>query len=125
MGVGREFDNPKGEEALKAYEKRHCDRFEKIPKDGRGLIMVVRLRWIAKQYGIERLVLKNGNMSAYLVSNEKSPFYNAPEFGMLLRYLTEHPRTTRISENKGRRAITFTGVASVDAAYEIFKQLHE
>ena len=100
------------------------DCFGQIPAEGKSLIMVVRLRWIAKQFGIERLVLKNGNMSAYLVSNEKSPFYNSPEFGMLLRYLTEHPRTTRISENKGRRAITFTGIASVDTAYDLFKELH-
>lgn len=44
-------------------------------------MLIVRLRWLAMRFGVEKLVLKNDQMIAYLVSNLKSPYYQSEEFG--------------------------------------------
>ena len=92
ISLYRELDNIENEEMLLDFEKRLEDRFGKIPSQGQSLMLVVRLRWLAMKYGIEKLVLKNERMTAFLVSNPQSPYYQSEQFGRLLQYMTMHPR---------------------------------
>ncbi len=84
-------------------------------------MLVVRLRWLAMRYGVEKLALKNGQMSAYLVSNLNSPYYQSDEFGRLLQYMAGHPRSTKLREQNGRRSVVFMDVITIEAAWGVFE----
>lgn len=119
ISLYRELDNIENESELAEFQKNMEDRFGKMPKRSLGLLLVVRLRWLAMRFGIERLVLKNGQMSAFLVSNQQSPYYQSEEFGRLLQYMTRNPRKTKLRENNGKRSVVFTDVKSVEDAWGI------
>jgi len=78
----------------------------------------VKLRWLAMRLGIEKLVLKNETMTAFLVSNPQSTYYHSEVFGSLLRYMTTHPRKCQLRERNLRRSIVFSDVKTVEKAFE-------
>jgi len=125
ISLYRELDSIQDEASLDEYVKRLEDRFGKIPPEGQSLILVVKLRWMAMKFGVEKLVLKNESMTAYLVSNAQSPYYNSPSFGQLLKYMTMHPRKCQLREKNLRRSILFQDVKSVEKAWEVFNEMEK
>lgn len=123
IAMYRELDNIDNEADLKDFEQRLVDRFGKIPEKGLCLLQVVRLRWVAIQYGIEKLVLKSDKMIAYLVSNQQSNYYHSPIFGNILNYMTKHPRQCQLREQNGRRSVVFSDVKSIEKAMRIMDEI--
>ncbi len=118
----RELDDLKSEDALVDFQKNLEDRFGKIPKQSLGLLLVVRLRWLAMKFGVEKLVLKNGQMTAFLVSNFNSPYYQSDEFGRVLQYMARNPRKTKLRENNNKRSVVFAEIRSVEDAWKVFNE---
>ncbi|NDV47350.1 transcription-repair coupling factor [Paludibacter sp. 221] len=125
ISLYRELDDIETETELADFEKRIEDRFGKIPPQAQSLILVVRIRWMATHYGIERLVLKNEKMTAFLVSNMQSPYYQSQAFGALLLYATKNPYRCKLREQNGKRSIVFSNVKSVQETYAIFKEIEK
>ena len=123
ISLYRELDNIDNEAELLEFMKRIEDRFGKIPAEGKSLIQVVRLRWLAMRYGIEKLILKNERMTAFLVSNPQSPYYQSEPFGRLLQYMTSHPRKCQLREQNQRRSVVFSEVRTVEKALEILNSM--
>jgi transcription-repair coupling factor (superfamily II helicase) len=123
ISLYRELDNISTETELDEFVSRLEDRFGKIPKEGQSLILVVRLRWLAMQLGVEKLVLKNERMTAFLVSNPQSTYYQSPVFGSLLQYMTSHPRKCQLREQNMRRSVVFSEVKTVERAWEILLEV--
>lgn len=123
ISLYRELDNIANDAELFEFEKRLEDRFGKVPAEGQSLMLVVRLRWLAMRYGIEKLVLKNERMTAFLVSNPQSAYYSSPVFGSLLQYMTAHPRQCQLREQNHRRSVVFSDVKTVEKAWEILSEV--
>ena len=123
ISLYRELDNIETEMELLEFEKRLEDRFGKIPVEGQSLILVVRLRWLAMKFGIEKLVLKNERMTAFLVSNSQSPYFQSEPFGRLLQYMTLHPRQCQLREQNHRRSVIFSDVRTVEKAFDVLLEV--
>ncbi|MBR5824983.1 MAG: transcription-repair coupling factor [Paludibacteraceae bacterium] len=123
MALYRELDNIQDERALEEYRKRLTDRFGRIPDEAGDLMTMVRLRWLAQRYGVERLILKRGKMHAYLVSNTKSAFYESKEFETLIQFCMTNYTRCALSEKDNKRIVQVSNINSVDDAYSIFNEL--
>lgn len=123
ISLYRELDSIENESGLNEFMSRLEDRFGKIPTEGQSLILVVKLRWLAMRLGIEKLVLKNEHMTAFLVSNPQSPYYQSEVFGNLLKYMTTHPRKCQLREKNMRRSVLFMDVKTVEKAWEILSEV--
>ena len=123
MALYRELDNIQNEHALEEYRKRLTDRFGRIPDEAGDLMTMVRLRWLAQRYGVERLILKRGKMHAYLVSNQKSAFYESAEFETLIQFCMTNYHRCALSEKDNKRIIQVNNINSVDEAYNTFNEL--
>jgi len=64
------------------------DRFGKLPKQVHELFNGLRLRWICKQMGFDRLSLKSRKLRCYFVSNPQSTFYEGDFFNAALQYVS-------------------------------------
>ena len=123
MALYRELDNIQNERALEEYKQRLTDRFGRIPDEAGDLMTMVCLRWLAQRYGVERLILKRGKMHAYLVSNQKSAFYESKEFEELIQYCMTNYKRCALSEKDNKRIVQVSNINSVDDAYKVFKEL--
>lgn len=116
VSLYRELDSMEEEREIQAFTERLMDRFGKIPPEGRELIRIVRLRRIAKHLGMEKVVLKKGQMSMFLISNPESTYYQSDAFDRLLNFVQKHPRACNLRDYNGKRSIVIKNVPTVEMA---------
>ena len=121
INLYRELDSIEREEELKAFEQRLVDRFGPIPEQTRQLLMVPRLRSLARKLGIEKVNLKNGLMYMYFVDETNKAYYQSPMFGRLVHYLQLNARRVKIREMNGRRSFVVSGVDTVAEAHKVLE----
>ncbi len=106
------------ESQLDSYRERMIDRFGPIPKSTQELIKTITLRRMAKEFGIEKLVLKQGKMVCYFVANQNNPFYQSPNFMQMIKYAQDHPRSVHLRETTDRLSLVCDNVESIHSAIE-------
>ncbi len=119
IALYQELDSIERDDQLAAFEERLRDRFGRIPDSASELLRVPRLRWMARKLGIEKIVLKQGQMYTYFVSDDNKAYYQSAMFGRMLTYLQINPAKVQIRERNGRRSFIFAGVGSVSDATAI------
>ncbi|WP_195375244.1 MULTISPECIES: transcription-repair coupling factor [Parabacteroides] len=125
ISLYRELDKMEEERDILAFTERLKDRFGKIPKEGKELIRIVRLRRIARKLGMEKLVLKKGQMSIFLVANQDSPYYQSEAFDKLLAFIQKHPRECMIRDVNGKRSIVVKNVSTVETACALLEEIEK
>jgi len=86
----------------------------------------VRLRWMAVQLGIERIVLKNAALKAYFISNPESDYFQSPVFAGILNFLKEHPHFCTLKETNNKLMIVISNITRVaDALSRMAKIVQE
>ena len=125
VSLYRELDKMEEEHDILAFTERLKDRFGKIPKEGKELIRVVRLRRMAKKLGMEKVILKKGQMSLHLVSNPESPYYESEAFDKLLGFIQKHPRECNLREQNGKRSIIIKEVRTVETACMYIQEIEK
>lgn len=115
LALYKELDDIENEEQLKKFETGLIDRFGPLPQQAIELINVIRLRWIAEKLGIEKLILKNGRMIAYFVSNPASEYYRSKAFTIMLDFVKHNPDCS-LKEDKQRLTLTIRNITDVESA---------
>ncbi len=123
IALYQELDSIERDDQLQAFEERLRDRFGRIPEAAKELLRVPRLRALARRLGIEKLVLKQGQMYTYFVSDDNKAYYRSPMFGRMLSYLQINPRRVTPRERNGRRSFIFSGVGTVSDAVAILDNI--
>ena len=121
----RELDDVENEEQLKTYEASLIDRFGEIPQPSLDLLDTIRLRWIAKEIGFEKLIIKNSKMIGYFVSNAQSDYYQSPVFGNIIKFVQLNPQFGHLKERNEKLTMVFEDVSSVNKAIETLVPLME
>ncbi|MBO4499706.1 MAG: transcription-repair coupling factor [Bacteroidaceae bacterium] len=119
----RELDGLEDETELAAFRARLEDRFGRIPDEAGQLVRLVSLRRIARNLGVEKIVLKNGRMALFFVSDPESTYYDSPVFGRIINYAINHPSACRLREQEGRRSILVNDIADVNAGVAVLEQM--
>ena len=123
MLLYRELDGLKSNDEVERYRTRMRDRFGKIPPVAEELMRVVPLRQLGKSLGCEKIILKQGRMALFLVSNPNSPYYQSLAFDKLLNFITRNPRRCNLREQKGKRSIVVSDVKTVEEAIGVLMRI--
>ena len=119
----KELNDLSTEEELDAYRQRLQDRFGPVPPATIELVKTITLRRMAKEFGIEKIVLKQGRMVLHLVSNPQSPFYQSGNFMKVIQFAQANQRRARLKEVPGRLTMSIDSVASIADAIALLAQL--
>ena len=119
----KELNELTTEEELDTYREHLEDRFGPVPPYALELIRTITLRRMAKEFGIEKIVLKQDRMVLHLVSNPQSPFYQSGNFSKVIQFAQAHPRTARLKETPDRLTLSVENVQSITAAIDVLSEL--
>lgn len=119
----RELDALSSEEGLQQFIERLTDRFGEPPESVRELFEVVRLRPVAEQNGIERVVLRQGAAMLYFVSNPNAGFYKTERFTRLLQSVAAQPSRLKLNQNNNKLSLSVKEVKSITALRETLERL--
>ncbi|MBK0369768.1 transcription-repair coupling factor [Flavobacterium agrisoli] len=115
----------KTEQELQEYERKLIDRFGPLPKEAVALLNSIRIKWIATKVGIEKLVMKQGKMIGYFVSDQQSDYYQSAKFREVLQFVQQHASICKMKEkqtvNGLRLLLTFDQVKSISKALELMR----
>jgi transcription-repair coupling factor (superfamily II helicase) len=125
ISLYRELDKMEEERDIRAFTERLKDRFGEIPSEGKELIRVVRLRRLAGKLGMEKVVLKKGQMSIFLIANPNSPYYESEAFDKLLTFVKEHPRRCILREQNNKRSIIIKDITTVATACLLLEEMEK
>ncbi|ATA69330.1 transcription-repair coupling factor [Capnocytophaga cynodegmi] len=129
LNLYNELSNISSEADLLTYEKNLIDRFGQLPPQAVDLLNSVRLKWFATKMGIEKLVMKNGKMTGYFISDQESPFYQSSRFQKVLQFVQCHPDRCKMQEKETRNGLRllliFEGITSIDKALNIMRLLEK
>jgi transcription-repair coupling factor (superfamily II helicase) len=98
LALYQELSQLKTTQELEAFEAKLQDRFGALPDAVKELIKSVRLKWIAVQLGMERLILKKGSCLCYFLSDQQSNFFQSEGFSFLLNQIQGSPERIQLKE---------------------------
>ncbi|NRB64902.1 MAG: transcription-repair coupling factor, partial [Saprospiraceae bacterium] len=87
LNLYTELNKLETEEEVANFKLQLTDRFGKIPSPVFDLFEGLRLRWICRELGFERLILKNNKLRCYFVENPQSPYYETALFHAILSHV--------------------------------------
>ncbi len=125
----RELDTLHSEQQLLDYRKKLIDRFGPLPEEADELLSVVKLRWLCCQLGIEKVFLKQEQLTIFFVQH-KEAYWQSEAFGKIIQFIIERPQRCTIHEefdkkgNKtGRRYATIKDVRTIGGAIHLLSKV--
>lgn len=129
LNLYNELSELKTEEELQQYEQRLIDRFGPLPRQAKSLLDSLRIKWIATDFGIEKIILKQNKMVAYFISDQQSTYYQSAKFKKVLSFVQQNPTLCKMKEKETRNGLrlllTFENVKTIKKALEVLNLIKE
>ena len=121
--IYKELDSTTSDKELENMKKRLEDRFGPMPDELSRLFDIVRIRQLGQKLGFEKIIIKNGVMIAFFISNPLSQYYRSDRFSKILEGISANPKIFELKQNDNRLRIFSRNVDSISKAYSILKKL--
>ena len=123
LSLYKELDNIQEDIELQQFRLRLIDRFGPMPPQTEELINAIRLRWIARDLGFEKILLKNEKMTGYFVSDQESPYYQSEKFTRVLEFVQQNPSRCRMREAKDKLSLIFMNIRIIEDALNVLSKI--
>jgi len=123
LSLYKELEGVEDENQLVAFADGLKDRFGAIPLQAQALINTLRLRWLGKQIGFEKIVLKFNRLSGMFTGNQESPYFQSEAFGKVLEFIKDNPQASTMKQHNGKLTMRFENITTVSGAIEVLKKL--
>ncbi|MFD2553943.1 transcription-repair coupling factor [Sphingobacterium tabacisoli] len=111
------------ETQLRAFEQELEDRFGAIPEPVFELFNTLRLQWLGKEIGFEKISFKKQTLKGYFVNSPKSTYFESNQFGKVLAFVQKHPSISNLKEVKGQLRIALSNINTIDYALNLLKEM--
>ncbi|WP_372755937.1 transcription-repair coupling factor [Mariniflexile sp.] len=119
----------KTEAELEKFEAELIDRFGELPKQVADLLSSVQIKWIATKAGFEKIVMKQGKLIGYFITDQQSNFYQSRGFTKMLQFVQANSSKCKMKEKQTRNGLrlllTFENIKSVKQALNALKPIIE
>jgi len=116
LALYRRLADINNEEELQRFAAEVTDRFGPIPHEVNELMEAIRLRWLGQQMGLEKMLIKKGDMRGTFIADQEHPFFSSDKFQHLLRAMQTHPDRYKMFERKGTLRISIANVKTIAQA---------
>ncbi len=127
LSLYKELSELKTEEELLSFEQKLIDRFGGLPTQAVDLLDSVRIKWLAKKLGLERIILKQKRMVGYFISDQQSDYYQSDTFRSFLTYVQKNSKMCVMKEKETKKGlrllITFIRIDSVKKALSVLENI--
>ena len=123
LNLYKEINNLKTEIEINNFILKIKDRFGSIPKNIMSMFDAIRMRWLSKEIGFERIVIKKGVMRAYLPISKNTLYYNSFQFKKVLDFLKNYSKSCEMNEKNERLSLKLNNINSIESALNICKNI--
>ncbi|MBO5419522.1 MAG: transcription-repair coupling factor [Bacteroidales bacterium] len=121
--IYKELDSLQSDKEINSFKEKLTDRFGKMPEELERLFDIVRIRQLGERLGFEKIIIKNGVLIAFFISNPLSQYYRTNVFSRILENVSLNPKLFELKQNDNRLRVFSRNVDGISRAYEILKKL--
>ena len=123
LRIYKELDSFTREKDLEQMAARLTDRFGPIPGELMSLFDIVRIRQLGEKLGFEKIIIKNGILIAFFVSNPMSSYFRSSTFSKVLEKVGNEGNLFELKQNDSRLRVISRNINSISKAYKVLKKL--
>ena len=113
-----QLDGMTSEKEMELVKERLTDRFGKMPQEVINLFSVVKIKNLGSSLGFEKIIIKNGMLIMFFISNPMSMYYKSDVFGRILANANKYERIFNLKQTEGKLKIVSRGIDSLQKALD-------
>jgi len=121
--IYKELDSLTTEKEAQQMKKKLEDRFGALPEELLRLFDIIRIRQLGQKLGFEKIIIKNGVLIAFFISNPLSQYYRSDMFSRILENVSVNSKLFELKQNDNRLRVFSRNIDSLSTAYSILKKL--
>ena len=121
--IYKQLDNLSNDKDIDRTRESLKDRFGEIPIETENLFDVVKIRNLGGKLGFEKIIIKNGMMILFFISNPMSQYYKTKVFADVLARVGANERLFSLKQTEGKLKIVTRGIDSLPAALSTLRRL--
>ena len=121
--IYKELDSLTSDKEINNLKAKLADRFGALPEEVLRLFDIVRIRQLGQKLGFEKIIIKNGVMIAFFISNPLSQYYKSDRFSKVLDSISANPNLFELKQNDSKLRIFARNVDSISKAYNMLQKL--
>ncbi|HEY9177994.1 MAG TPA: transcription-repair coupling factor [Flavipsychrobacter sp.] len=98
LSLYTQLDDLEEDSELEQFATELTDRFGPIPPQVRELLTTISSRWLAKELGFEKLILKNKQLRLYFISDPDSAYFESVTFNTILDFIQKSVNNARLKQ---------------------------
>lgn len=116
--IYKQLDGMTSEKEMELVKERLTDRFGKMPQEVINLFSVVKIKNLGSSMGFEKIIIKNGMLIMFFISNPMSIYYKSDVFGRILANANRYERIFNLKQTEGKLKIVSRGIDSLQKALD-------
>lgn len=121
--IYKQLDSMRGDKEIDRLAAQLKDRFGELPEEVGNLFCVVKIRNTGAVLGFEKVIVKNGMMIMFFISNPMSPYYKSKVFSSVLQKVNDNQPAFAFKQVENKLKIVLHGVSTLSAALASLKKL--
>lgn len=113
------------EKQLEVFRISLQDRFGPIPQEVNELFNTLRMQWLGKKIGFEKISFKKNLLRGYFINNPESGYFESDRFGKVLQFVQRNPTICNVKEVKGTLRVAVQDIRHISQAIDILKEMAE
>ena len=118
-----ELSDLKNEEELEQFKMALVDRFGPIPIQVHHLFDTLRMQWLGKKLGFEKLSYKQQLLRGYFVTKKDSTYFESDQFGRVLAFAHNNPTICNLREVRGSLRIAVSGIPDSRTVLNVLREM--
>lgn len=118
-----EISKLENEEQLTEFSRNLRDRFGPVPRPVKELLNTLKLQWLGKEIGFEKVSFKKHTLKGYFVSDQNSPYFQSTQFGNVLQFVKANARRCNLKEVRKTLRIAVENVNTLDDAIAVMQDM--
>ena len=121
--IYKELDSLTSDKEIENLKSKLSDRFGTLPEEVLRLFDIVKIRQLGQKLGFEKIIIKNGVMIAFFISNPLSQYYKSDRFSKVLENITMNPNLFELKQNDSKLRIFARNIYTISKAYNMLLKL--
>ena len=121
--IYKELDSASDDKSLMRVRANIEDRFGPVPPELDALFEVVRIRSLGRRLGFEKVIIKNGILICFFISNPMSPYFRSKRFAELVERLNSCGGIFEMKQKDNSLKLISRNVNSLQKAYKLLTSL--
>lgn len=125
LSLYNELSNIENEKQIEQFMSNLEDRFGSVPYQVKNLLSSLKLRWLGKEIGTEKITINNERMRLYLPGEQSAAIYQSDFFIQLMQHISSFPNKFSLKQTGKALIINIQPVSSIDMAINELQELNQ